>query len=783
MSFFLDNQQPLTLSKQLGSGGEGTVYALPNQPDVVAKIYHQAPTVRKQAKLTAMVLGCDIELEKIALWPKALVYDVHQQVVGFLMPRLPASSLAIHHLYNPSQRKKDFAQADYAFLIHAARNLAAAFAALHSHGHSVGDVNQGNLVVAPDATVKLIDCDSFQITTEQSVFVCEVGVAHFTPPELHGQSFGDIETTASHDNFGLAILIFHLLMMGRHPFAGVYLGAGEMTIEKAITEFRYAYSQQNTHTRMKPPPKAPSIDWLPQDIKQLFEEAFDTDTEKRPSAANWLQALESFQQQLKSCVVKQAHKYYRAIGQCPWCEFANKYRVEFFSQPKPSNLPNHRAEPISQIPIKAIKNQLYVVPLLEPITELPDYSLQNIGAVPIPVSNIAWSFWGVYVWVFVLGVFILNNTMPVFFVLFLVALGSLLLGGFFWAVMQNILIGIKSLTAVEWPLDVWMTSTPYKEAKQKYWQQKVLLEQFKTTWQHHITTAQHLIESKKIALSLCYEYSELIRKDDRSQAALNRLKELANILPKMPQQINQDVVRYKEYHEQLLAQWQTLNSELHKIGLSCSVNGKTLLPDEPVNYTKKDVMWLWFWILLIPNLLWLWIGLFGESHTRSVANPLSSGEWVKIDYTGHKNNNVSDWAAVLDVKSGLMWSVDSTRINGLTLSVDGLQEATWRAQNGRGMANYNDWRIPKPNQFESIILAANKFGRNSMLQLMPNLANQYCFWAHYSDRRYLAYNLNKLQGTASNKKCNDSAGVIWVRYHIDFKNEKSSCPDCAARAR
>ena len=144
---------------------------------------------------------------------------------------------------------------------------------------------------------------------------------------------------------------------------------------------------------------------------------------------------------------------------------------------------------------------------------------------------------------------------------------------------------------------------------------------------------------------------------------------------------------------------------------------------------------------------------------------------------------MSDWAAVLDVKSGLMWSVDSTHINGLTLSVNGLQEATWRAQNGQGMANYNDWRIPKPNQFESIILAANKFGRNSMLQLMPNLANQYCFWAHYSDRRYLAYNLNKLQGTASNKKCNDSAGVIWVRYHIDFKREESSCPDCAARTR
>ncbi|MCB1659924.1 MAG: hypothetical protein KDI39_17030, partial [Pseudomonadales bacterium] len=119
---------------------------------------------------------------------------------------------------------------------------------------------------------------------------------------------------------------------------------------------------------------------------------------------------------------------------------------------------------------------------------------------------------------------------------------------------------------------------------------------------------QHLVESKKIALSLCYEYSELIRKDDRSQTALNRLKELANVLPQMPQQINQDVARYKEYHEQLLAQWQTLNSELHKIGLSCSVDSQTWLPYESVEYTKKDVMWV---VLGIPTVLLLWMMYFG----------------------------------------------------------------------------------------------------------------------------------------------------------------------------
>jgi len=44
--------------------------------------------------------------------------------------------------------------------------------------------------------------------------------------------FRGLERSAGHDAFGLAVLLFHLLFMGRHPFAGRSL-AGEMTIQYA----------------------------------------------------------------------------------------------------------------------------------------------------------------------------------------------------------------------------------------------------------------------------------------------------------------------------------------------------------------------------------------------------------------------------------------------------------------------------------------------------------------------------------------------------------------------
>jgi DNA-binding helix-hairpin-helix protein with protein kinase domain len=183
--FFNESGQRILLGNKLGSGGEGEVYEVQVAgKEFAAKIYHHPLKQEKQAKLRGMVQGCDEGLGKISAWPLATLHqNASGPIRGFLMPKVVGFE-PIHVLYNPSHRKQSFPYADWAFLINAARNVAAVFEIIHSHGHVVGDVNQGNIFVAANSIVKLIDCDSFQITAAGKHYLCEVGVGHFSPPEL-----------------------------------------------------------------------------------------------------------------------------------------------------------------------------------------------------------------------------------------------------------------------------------------------------------------------------------------------------------------------------------------------------------------------------------------------------------------------------------------------------------------------------------------------------------------------------------------------------------------------
>ena len=118
--------------------------------------------------------------------------------------------------------------------------MARAFATVHAEGAVIADVNHGGILVGADARVRLIDCDFFQIIAGGRCFPCDGGVPIFTPPELQDRNLTGVIRSENHDNFGLAVMIFLVSFMGRHPFAGRYLGEGDMPIERAIEEHRFA---------------------------------------------------------------------------------------------------------------------------------------------------------------------------------------------------------------------------------------------------------------------------------------------------------------------------------------------------------------------------------------------------------------------------------------------------------------------------------------------------------------------------------------------------------------
>jgi len=323
-ALFDEQGRRVTLGTELGRGGEATVYSVDGHPELVAKIYHQPPGTEKTEKLSRMVKLQSERLLALSAWPVGTLYMAgNRSLAGFLMKNV-ARFKDIHLLYNPKSRTREFPpKANWRFLIHTASNVARAFAAIHDEGHVIGDVNQSNVRVSPEtAIVNLVDCDSFQISANGKIYPCEVGVPLYTPPELQDTEFREVVRTTNHDNFGLAVLIFHLLFMGRHPFAGKFLGRGEMPIEKAIAEQRFAFARDGQRTQMLPPPACITLAHVPQEIGDLFISAFGSAgaSNARPDGRQWIAELDALASRLIVCSTNTAHLFFHGLSSCPWCQ-------------------------------------------------------------------------------------------------------------------------------------------------------------------------------------------------------------------------------------------------------------------------------------------------------------------------------------------------------------------------------------------------------------------------------------------------------------------------------
>jgi DNA-binding helix-hairpin-helix protein with protein kinase domain len=322
----------LRLGKLLGQGGEAKIFQVASARPLAVKLYVAGKAAERRDKVNAMISDRLFERTSSVAFPIEAVTS-KGAFVGFTM-RQAIGAKPLHQLCTPGDRKAEFPTANFRFLVHVALNFARVVANIYELDALIGDINESVALVDQKGLVTVVDSDSFQYCRTGQLYRCLVGKPEYTPPELQGQSLGKIDRTVNHDAFGLAVIIFEILFMGRHPFAGTYKGVGDqLSISKAIQEGRFAYSPQRSLTQMEPPPHVPVLADIPPEIAEAFQRAFGSQAAKppiRPTATEWLLLLERMEKGIIECGANPAHYFSRTARSCPWCRFESGTGIILF---------------------------------------------------------------------------------------------------------------------------------------------------------------------------------------------------------------------------------------------------------------------------------------------------------------------------------------------------------------------------------------------------------------------------------------------------------------------
>jgi DNA-binding helix-hairpin-helix protein with protein kinase domain len=378
----------------LKGGGQAVVHKVPNRPELVVKLYREPPGEEQERRLRSMLRinplggrptgpGQPPELA----WPTALAHDEQGRFRGYSMRKFSEPEhVQLVGLFTRVQRLRFFPpEADWRFLLGVAWNLSFMTARMHTDELVIGDFSSNNVVVDRNGFVTFLDCDSISFTDPVSGddYPCTMQTADYSAPERQGGGPATRET----DQFALSVLIYQLLTAGNHPFGGVPQDSDEdSTVQDNINASR---SYVVTPEAVTVPRGVIDPTVLPPSLLKLASRAFGPgveDPKERPSADDWLEALDQERAAVKVCKAKSRHSYGSHLNSCPWCARAQATGQDVFNPPPPrpggdlAPRPRGAAQPFRapQQPAKAGQQH--------PAMHWPDSeAARRAGAAPAPV--------------------------------------------------------------------------------------------------------------------------------------------------------------------------------------------------------------------------------------------------------------------------------------------------------------------------------------------------------------------------------------------------------------
>lgn len=260
----LTSKGAIKLTKELGAGGEATVYST-NTP-YVAKIYKKNNiTARKYEKIKLM-LSKNIDCTGIC-YPIEIIFNSKNEFVGYLMPQAKGQELQ-KSVFGPKPLfLKKFPNWKKRDTVELCVTILEKIKYLHDRNIIMGDINPANILVVSPKEVYFVDTDSYQVEE----YPCPVGTNNYTAPEIQRKHFSDFLRTRGNENFAVATLLFMIMLPGKPPYSQQ---GGEDPISNIIKmDFSYPFGDKSNK-------KTPDGPWryiwshLTYDLKEAFYNTF-----------------------------------------------------------------------------------------------------------------------------------------------------------------------------------------------------------------------------------------------------------------------------------------------------------------------------------------------------------------------------------------------------------------------------------------------------------------------------------------------------------------------------
>lgn len=385
-------QVPLE-TQPLGRGGEGAVWRIAGATPValpgplVVKLFHDAlagsPVPDRAAKVAAMVAAPPAT--DAICWPLAEAWlpatgAGPARFAGFAMPALDESAFRLWaQLANARDRRAAAPKFGARYALVAARNLALTMAAVHGAGHCLGDVNESNVFIGADATVRIVDADSAQVrAADGTTFRCLVGKPEYTAPELAGRPLRDQDRTPGTDALGFAVLVFQLLTGGAHPTDGAAIDTSSEppSVTERLAAGWLPALRERPGCPLRPLDRVPTAG-VPTRLRSALAAALDPDPAHRPTLSQLAAVLDDIGTHLVDCTAVPGHAYDRREGGCGWCAAAARGADPWAPAPaaaQPGTASNQQALPqltFGQQPTAVPVRRAAPVSLAHPAGPLP----------------------------------------------------------------------------------------------------------------------------------------------------------------------------------------------------------------------------------------------------------------------------------------------------------------------------------------------------------------------------------------------------------------------------